>query len=809
MQFSKILKYAGAAFGGVFILALLAVYLYLSSLLPTRAGELLLPGMTAEAEVYYDNYGVPHILAKNESDAYRVLGFVHAQDRLFQMELLRRIGKGELAEILGPELLKTDRFFRTLGIGEYARNFAKNVPDNSVYRAQRAYLDGVNHYMKTGPTPIEFTILGITPRPFDLSDTIAISGYMSYTLSRGGFRTDSLLTFIAEKFGDEYLTDLGFAAKKTPRDFPEKPVADSRVDNSANLKSLAKMFREVDRAGAGIPEFFGSNAWALSRARTASGRTLLGGDPHMSLSMPSVWYEAHIHTPEFELYGHHLAGIGIPLLGLNHHIAWSLTMFKNDDVDFYREVTNPDNKNQVRFKDTWEDLSIRSEVIKIKGGAQETITVRSSRHGPIINDVVYIPGKKKSPVALSWTFLDPGNDLLGAFYELGHARTPEAAARAAEKIYAPGLNIIYADAKGNIAWWAAARLPRRRAGGRTKFFLDGAGGQDEWNGFYPFSQNPQAINPPEGFVVSANEAPVWNKSGRLVPGYYSIFDRSARIREGINKKGKGITPADTKTLQLADRIEYHRPLQRTLRSVLGDDPHIKKDKSLAVAFDIFSKWDGGHGLDSRGASLFAIMRYHLYELILKDELGEDFFKLFLDTSLSDRALLSILETGDSPYWDNVHTKAVETRRQILLTTLEKTVFGLSRLTGPDPEDWRWGNIHTLEWTHLIGRKKPMNIFFNVGPFQVPGGREALNNLKGKQLSGLQPVTVGPSTRRVIDFSAPEKSAGILPGGQSGYFFDKHYDDQTEMYVRGEYRAHLLNLDEIKKTAASRLLFKGK
>jgi penicillin amidase len=422
---------------------------YIHTKQPQRSGSLTLAQLGAPVSVRYDERGVPHIRAKNEADLYRALGYVHAQDRLFQMEIVRRLAQGELAEVLGPKLADLDRLFRTLGIRAHAQAYAAKMDLQSpAAKVLAAYLDGINQYQASHPVPMEFDLLGIPKRPFTVQDTVAVSGYLAYSFA-AAFRTEPALTFVRDKLGADYLRvfDLDWHAEGVV--MPGTTTAMNTRDWH-QLDQLAQLSHQALEA-AGLPQFEGSNAWALSGSRTASGKPLLAGDPHIGFSAPSVWYEAHLSAPGFELYGHHQALDPTALLGHNQKFGWTLTMFQNDDIDLIAEKTNPDNPNQIWYHGQWVDLQSREETILVKGAAPIKLTLRRSPHGPIITDA-FKDSLGTTPVAMWWAFLETENPILDAFYELNRADTLEKARAAAGKIHAPGLNVVWANAAGDIGW---------------------------------------------------------------------------------------------------------------------------------------------------------------------------------------------------------------------------------------------------------------------------------------------------------------------------------------------------------------------
>ena len=449
---------------GLLLLVLLAaagLAWYFHARQPQRSGTLELAGLQAPVSVRYDERGVPHIRAGNEADLYRALGYVHAQDRLFQMEVARRLARGELAEILGPKLVDTDRLFRTLGIRAHADAYVERLDKASpAYQTLVAYLDGVNQFQARNPAPIEFDVLGIPKRPFTPQDTMSVAGYLAFSFA-SAFKTEPVMTQIRDRLGARYLDVFDLDAYPGGVAAPRANAALPDADWQALGRITAQVRQVLDAAV--VPPFEGSNAWAIAGSRTASGKPMLAGDPHIGFSAPAVWYEAHLESPGFDLYGHFQVLNPMALLGHNSRFGWSMTMFQNDDVDMAIEKPNPDNPDQVWHQGGWVDLQRRTETIAVKGAEPVTLTLRRSPRGPIINDA-YPDNYGTTPVAMWWAFLETENPILEAFHELNRADTLAKARQAAGKIHAPGLNVVWANADGDIAWWAAARLPMRPQG---------------------------------------------------------------------------------------------------------------------------------------------------------------------------------------------------------------------------------------------------------------------------------------------------------------------------------------------------------
>ncbi|MBA4288157.1 MAG: penicillin acylase family protein [Pseudomonas sp.] len=768
-------------------------YWYIDSKQPQRAGELSLSGLQAPVTVDYDERGVPHIQAQHEADLYRALGYVHAQDRLFQMEILRRLARGELAEILGSKLVDTDRLFRTLGIREHADRYAAKLDMSApASQALQAYLDGVNQYQANHPAPIEFDVLGIDKRPFTTADTLSVAGYMAYSFA-AAFRTEPVLTHIRDQLGADYLK--AFDLDWHPQGVVGQNLA---AGDWQDLNAIAELSHAA-LLDAGLPQFEGSNAWAVSGSRTASGKPLLAGDPHIRFAVPSVWYEANLSYPGFSLYGHHQALNPVASLGHNNAFAWSITMFQNDDLDLIAEKTNPDNPNQVWHRGQWVELQSREELISVKDAEPVRLTIRRSPNGPIINSAL---GQTvgSTPIAMWWAFLETENPILDGFYQLNRAATLEQARVAAEHIEAPGLNVVWANATGDIGWWAAAKLPRRPAGVNPSFILDGSNGEAEKDGYYPFSANPQEENPERGYILSANYQPV-SPTGMAIPGYYNLADRGQRLDERLRDNSMKWDVQNSQALQLEPGTGYP---QRLLAPLAADLRAAATGAAEQAQVEQLLSWDGQHTLDSLAATLFNQLVYQLTREAMADELGDAFFTNLLQTRVLDGALPRLAADASSPWWDNRGSEAVESRADIVKAAWQASLAHLRSTLGDDSQQWIWGSAHTLTHNHPLGQQKPLDTLFNVGPFAAPGGHETPNNLSQPIGPAPWPVVYGPSTRRLIDLADAGRALGINPVGQSGVLFDRHFNDQAATYMRGEYVPMHLDADAIKANSRSQL-----
>jgi len=787
----------------LFILLLVGIagYFYLDGKQPVRSGELKLDGLAEPVSIFYDNYGVPHINAKSDQDLFRAFGYVHAQDRLFQMEMSRRLSQGKLSEILGEELIGVDKLFRTLGIGAFAKKWVVAVrkrADPHMLEIMQSYLDGVNQFVQNGEKPIEFDLIGIPAHEYTIEDIASVAGFMSFSFAQG-LRDDSLVHHLSQELGEDYLKDLGILY--TPG-FEQIPV-DPFISKNLSIE-VSQIIESLQSAGL----FHGSNSWLISPKRSESGKAMLVNDPHIAFSQPSVWYEAQLTSDKTEIYGHFLGLIPTPMLGMNKEFAWGLTMFENDDMDLYAEKINPENTNQYWAIDHWQDFEKRTEIIKIKNGTDINLELRSTRHGSIVNQIFnhlkhdkYALEKVEQPVALWWAFLDTENQMMEAFYHLLSANTVEKAQRAAEMIDAPGLNLMYANANGDIAWWASAKLPIRPEHVNSKFILDGASGKDDILGFYDFSYNPQSINPESGVLYSANNQPS-DMGGGLVPGYYAPTDRPTRIVELLSKKEK-FNPDDMKKMLMDNTTPSALFFQQVAIPVLEQEPDLSVGEIEALKY--FSEWKGNHSSSEIGATIYNRFRMSLMRLAMMDEVGEDLYTNFQFGFLMNRSIWRILDNQSSLWWDNINTKERETQNSLIVKAWKESNAFLEKRFGKNIDQWRWGNDIKMVHEHPLGKVSPLDSIFNVGPLPSEAGAEAINNLSFKQVGDELKIMMGPSTRRVIDFGDIENSWGINPTGQSGVATDVHYDDQADDFSKGQFRYHWISPQKVKENLQGELV----
>jgi len=769
----------------ILVLLLLSGFIFTNSLKPTYNGKLSLTSLKNEVEVYYDAYGVPHIYAQNEIDARRTLGYVHAQDRLWQMELIRRIAAGRLSEMFGEKLIKTDKFFSGLGIEEASEETIQQLDKNSeAYQLAISYLDGINQYIKNGSTPIEFYLLGIEKEAYTLKDMYNVFGYMSFSFAIA-HKTDPLLTEIKEKLGIEYLKELNIPINENTAIIKNEknPVLESRFAEAVN-----EIFEQLP-----ISPFIGSNSWVIGADKTKNGKVIFANDPHIGFAQPSVWYESHIKTPNYEIYGYNLALTPFPLLGHNRKYAYGLTMFENDDVDFYFEENNPENDKEYKTLTGFEPYNIIKKEIQVKDAKSISYDVKVSQHGPVMNDIIEHINDER-PMAMDWIYTKFPNEMLDASYTMSHAGSLNEFRHGASMIHAPGLNVMYGDADDNIAWFASAKLYKFKNDINSKLILNGKG-KDDQKEYLEFSENPQAINPSWNYVYSANNQPD-SISGILYPGYYLPEDRAKRIVNLLEAKND-FSKEDVMQM-INDVTSQITPL--VVQEVLESITMIQFSDNEKLAMYILQNWDGNYNSESIAPTIYNRFLYEFLVNTYKDEMGRAFDQ-FINTPVQKKNVAVQMAKTSSVWWDDVNTPNIkEIRQDILARSIKNAISFLETQLGNDLENWTWNKVHTVEYKHSIGEVPSLRKYFNVGPFEVMGGNEVINNQLFKlDSTGYYKVHSGPSTRRVIDFSDVEKSVSILPTGQSGNPLSDHYKDQAEKYNKGEFVPMLLNHNEIKKS----------
>lgn len=779
---------------------------WLFSLEPNLKGELELAGVDAQVEVYFDEVGTPHIYAQSQPDAYFALGYVVASERLFQMDFSRRIAYGQISEVLGRDFgrftpqtvrdfyeknIRFDSFFRSLDFAGYASQYmAKNKQkmDPMMVRIIESYFKGVNSFIENNPLPLEFYLIGYRPEPFHMQDVFAFAGLMALGLT-DGLRTDLLFSDLQNDISAEKFQQIRKANRQGNSQRPEQGPM------TAALKQLDEVITHMDQL---VPGFKGSNSWVLSGKRSKSGFPLLGNDPHMGLGTPGPWFEAHISTPDFELYGHHTPFSPFAILGHNRHHGWGITMSTIDDLDIYKEKVDYKNK-KVMHKGEWVDLIAKKHTILVRGDKDREITTYHTPHGPLFFS--NYQGIVQEDIALSWAFYHPENNLFESFYRMARVNSMEDFEQAVSLIAAPGFNISYADKEGNIAHWVAGKIPVRPEGMVSDQVLEGSSGKWDWLGYRPFKENPRQINPSSGVIITANYVPQFY-SAQTLPGYYQPSDRQLRLESLIAQKPRW-SNEELQKVQTDQFVPEYAFFKEHLLSLV--DKNVENEQP----FQLLKLWKGESDVGSIGSSIFHMWTHFIMKNIIFDEMGQDRFEHFSKLPSYWNFYKYLVQNPQSSWWDDSVTIPIETAKDVAMKSWKQAIEELQQKLGSDPGDWQWGRLHTMEFFHPLGVLPGFNKIFNIGPFPAGGGYCQVDNMKASRSRTDFKVSQGPSTRRLIDFSDLSHSMGILPNGNGSTLFSPHKADQVESFLKGSYRKRQLDEKEIKRSFKKKFVLRPK
>jgi len=775
------------------IAAVVGAYFWAQTSLPAYSGKAAVPGLSDSVEVLRDRDGLVTIRAGSETDAYRAMGFVHAQDRLWQMDMTRRTGAGRLSEVIGLGTLRVDRLMRTLGLYRVAEaNLgALSAP---VREAFEAYSEGVNAYLaqRDGPLPPEFLLLGYEPEPWTPVDSLVWGRLMALQLS-GNWRSELLRARLAKNLSPDELQVLWPAY---PRNAPITGV-ESR--DQASLHSDGPSPRALSDslladALAVLPWALApkdaSNAWALSGRLTASGKPILANDPHLSLEAPGVWYLVRIETPGLTLSGATAPGVPFHLVGHNGAIAWGLTTTHSDTQDLFIEEVSPEDHGKYRTPDGWVDFDTRVETIAVKDADPLELTVRHTRHGPVIGDSgnPNIPSLGDDRVlALAWPALREDDLTAQALYLLNRAEDWVRFEEALRSFHSPQQNIFFADVTGNIGFVAAGRAPIRKNGdGRRP--VPGWDGTYDWTGFIPFDALPRSLNPRPGRIANGNNKIVPDAYPYLITADWPDPYRAQRLSQvltGLENAG----PDDMRTMQ-------HDTVSLGLQALLPHLTAAKTETEIArKALQLLTAWDHRMGRDRPEPLIAYAWIYALNHRILADELGAE-FPYF--QRASPRLLLSILT--QHPQWcDDRGTSEPEDCPAQISAALSDALTELRDIYGSNIAKWRWGDAHRASFPHPVFSRIPLYETLFGYSLATDGGDDTVNRA-GTSFSPDPSRRFahrhGPGLRVIYDLANLEASQFIIATGQSGHPLSPHYGDLAKRWRDGHYVA-LMGKNEIR------------
>ncbi len=733
---------------------LIFIHTYRSA--PKMKGKIVLNGLNQEVRIVIDTWGVPHIFALNEKGLFFACGFMHASERMWQMELTRRAGSGKLSEIFGKAALERDRYMRGFGLGEAARrDFEKLSP--KMKELVVSYSDGINSWMDSRRLnwPTEFLILRHRPQPWTPLDSFIIKEVMALLLCPD-FRSEVIRGNLVKKLGAEK----AFQILEEGIPFPPPPTEETAISDEFPV----------------IP-FQGSNNWVISGSRTESGKPLLANDPHLEISLPPIWYEIHLNSPEVNAIGVSIPGVPHVIIGHNESIAWGLTNSAADVQDLYIEKLN-DSGDMYLDNGEWKPVFKRKEQIKVKGRKKaDEIEISWTERGPIISPLII---KSQSPISLRWTIYE-GGEIMESLYLLNRAQNWKEFKAALKLFDAPSQNFAYADKDGNIGCYLSGKIPLRSPVSAL-FPYPGWKEDGRWTGFLDEEKKPHLFNPEEGIVVTANN--------KIIPDgfpYYVSFDwdapfRAERIRELLLQKEKHSIDS-FKIIQNDVYTKKGELVLRVLEEVEGVSGNIQE------ALNGIKRWDLNMSAGKEPA-LFEVFMDFFHEEVFKDELGEDFDDFDSSFRRKKAGLLRILSNSSSSWFDKVGTPSVETRDEIVMASLERALEWLEGNYGSS-ENWDWMNIHSIRFQHALG-EVPLFKFFNRGPYPVDGNAFSVRSSFGPGYG----TSSGASFRQIIDLSDWKNSICVITSGQSGSFLSRFYDDQIPLWLEGEYHPMLFDSESI-------------
>ncbi|WP_276532395.1 penicillin acylase family protein [Cytobacillus horneckiae] len=763
-KWKKVSLWILAVVVAIFIIVLISANFYLNRSLPEIEGEISLSGLSEPVTVVRDDMGVPHITAANNHDLFLAQGYIQAQDRLFQMDLSRRQASGQLSEVIGESAVKTDKYFRTLGLRRAAEASADRYTDLGM-DALKAFAEGVNLYIaelrENGKWPIEFTILGYEPEDWTPADSLTIGKYMAFDLG-GHWQSQAFRQYLLEEFPKEKAYDL----------FPEYP------ENAPYIIGKEKLDISKSFASAVIPhEFNGSNNWVVSGEKTESGKAILADDPHLGLATPSIWYQTHLETNEMNVSGVIFAGIPGIILGHNENVAWGVTNTGPDVQDLYIEKRNPENPTQFLYNDKWEEAEVISEPIKVKDGKTLDYEVTVTRHGPVISEFAADAGSD-TVLSLQWTALQPSAEL-EAILNMNKAENWAQFEEALQQFETPAQNFVVADVDGNIAFKANGKIPIRKKGDGM---LPVPGWTDEygWKDYIPYDELPKTVNPSEGFISTANNKVISDGYPYHISHNWAQPYRQMRIQEVLRANDK-LTAADMMDLQMDEKNLQAEEFVPQFVEVLSNVSDDRVDEALTVLGD----WDFYDKKAAAAPYIFNVWMTKIGNVLLADSIPEKTLELFSGKRAAIDQLLRRAFDGNPGPW----IEEAGGLEEVLLTSLEQTLAQIEESEVKNMDKWEWGSFHQVRFNHPLSSVSPMNYLFN-SKGGIPVGGSAVT-VKASAFDEKGTVNHGGSWRFVIDMANPNEAYHLVGPGQSGHVKSNWYDNQFEDWADGTYHTTTL------------------
>lgn len=786
----------------VFVLIVLATlwllgYVVLTRSLPKVEGTLKLKIIERPVQVYRDSLGVPHILADSPKDLFAALGYVSAQDRLWQMDLLRRAAAGRLSEIFGNRTVEEDKLLRLWGFHRTAEEIVP-ILSKDARDILQSYVTGVNAFIDDNYNnlPIEFALLGYKPEPWQIEDSIAFARLMAWRLSFG-WHVEAVLHQLVRKLGFE-------KAKEVFPDYPKDAPLILSQKFAAGTKILAFL-----RANNALRELLGfaspavgSNAWVVSGRKTICGKPLLANDPHLDLRAPSIWYQAHLSCPDFNAAGVMLPGIPSIVIGHNQHVAWGLTNGMIDDIDFYQEQINPEDSAQYWDGQQWLTFGKHLETIQVKDSAAVQFTFLSTRNGTVVSDIHPVLKDSADTFSVRWVGNEPSDEFTASLKML-KARNGDEFRESLRGFKVPTQNFVFASTRGDIGYQLAGAVPIR-ANSTGILPHEGWRHSGQWIGEIPFDELPAIINPDEGFIATANNKIVGQDYPYYLSNLWEPSGRIERIREMLIANDS-LNVAYFQKMQQDEQSVFVRQVLPGILAAVQSQIDSSKSAQMIELRDFLSDWDGTESKDSIAPTLFHAFLIKLLENTFADEMGDELFQFYIKCRNVPFRVISamLLSEIESEWFDDIDTDRRETRDEIIGRSLLDGAKLIEQLVGPNISYWRWGDIHALRMKHPLGSAALSKHLLNIGPIRRGGSTMTINNSEYQIEAPFESV-VGPSMRQVVDLCDLKHSLSIISTGASGQCMSDHYADQTKMWAEGRYHTMVLDWLEINANAPSEL-----
>lgn len=733
---------------------------------PIIDADLRLLGMHERGEIVRDRFGVPHIFARDAHDLFFLQGYVLAQDRLFQMDLYRRAAHGRLSEVLGEATLSADKLTRTLSLAQAAQRDLELLSAEGRAAAE-AFAEGVNKFLEQHgeSLPLEFLLLGYRPEPWMPLDSLAITKLQAYDQAVN-FQTELVRAGVAQRLGPEALPALFPSSEIVSRDDAPAWARIAGLLGGGSEPLGADVLRALvgdDRGGSG------SNCWAAAPARSASGKALFAGDPHLGIRNPSIWYELGLEGAGYNVVGFTIPGVPGVILGHNERVAWSLTVGYIDQQDLFVEQQDLRDPRRFMFRGASEPATVRREQIRVKGKAEPVrFDVVTTRHGPIITPVLK---GQVAQLALRWTALDGGRNL-DAILALDRARDWESFRAATALLEGPALVMCYADADGHVGWSLAARIPLRASADDGRLPLPGWTGEHEWQGVVDPRESPFLLDPAEGIAMSSNQLQF---TYRWPAGSRDEWDggfRATRVLE-LLRASRTISVELSQRMQTDVTPVAARRLREAILAAKASSPLAQAAQQLV------RDWDGVLAVDSAGAAIYEAWQLRMLERVFKDRLGDALFLEWVNNARPFVALHRLAARPDDPWFTDIGSSATG-RDALAAQALGDAVKDLETRLGADPKAWRWGAIHRITFAHPLGSSVP---FLGFGPFDRPGDDDTLNDAP---YDFAAPFTMKnhASLRTIVDFADVDGAQSVLSTGQSGQPAARHWGDQVQLWLEG-------------------------